>query len=71
MTCELGTEKELLKELKKIGEITEAHMLYGIYSLIAKVEVETLEELKKVIIEKIRILNSVRSIISMIIVQQI
>ncbi len=66
--CELGTEKELLKELNKIGEITEAHMIYGAYDLIVKVEAQTLPELKEVIAEKIRKLNSIRSIINMIII---
>jgi DNA-binding Lrp family transcriptional regulator len=49
-----GKEHEIFQELQKIVEITELNPLFGEYDLIAKVEVEELDMLGLVVIEKIR-----------------
>ena len=42
INTETGAMEDVLKILKKIEEIKEAHMVYGVYDIIAKVETESL-----------------------------
>lgn len=68
INAEIGAESDVLKELKGIPEVKEAHMVYGVYDIIARVETETMQELKDVISWKIRRLDKVRSTLTMIVV---
>ena len=66
INAEPGTEAEVLEALKAIPEVREAHMVYGIYDIIARVETGTSEELKNAIEWKIRRLDKVRSTATLI-----
>jgi DNA-binding Lrp family transcriptional regulator len=68
INAEIGAENEVLKELREIPEVKEAHMVYGVYDIIARVETETMQELKDIISWKIRRLDKVRSTLTMIVV---
>ena len=61
INAEVGSEDELLKELRKLNSVTEAHAVYGVYDIVAKVEAETMKELKEVITSKVRKLKTLRS----------
>ena len=65
ITSELGKEEELLKELRSIENVKEAHFVYGVYDVIVKVEAESMDKLKELITYKIRRLNYVRSTLTM------
>ena len=67
ISSEIGVESELLKELRRIENVKEAYAVYGVYDIIAKVEADTEEKLKEILTWKIRRLDKVRSIISMIV----
>ncbi len=51
----VGQEYQVLEELKKLKEVKDAHIVYGEYDIIARVEVESIKKLENVI-------KSVRSI---------
>jgi DNA-binding Lrp family transcriptional regulator len=68
INAEIGAENDVLKDLKAIQEVKEAHMVYGVYDIIARVETETMQELKDTISWKIRRLDKVRSTLTMIVV---
>ena len=68
LNTELGSEKEVMKGLKKIEEVKEAHQVYGVYDIIALIETNTKEGLKNIIHSKIRRLNNIRSTLTMIVV---
>lgn len=68
INAEIGAESEVLKGLKDIPEVKEAHMVYGVYDIIARIQTETMQELKDIISWKIRRLDKVRSILTMIVV---
>ena len=68
INAEIGAEHEVLKELKEIPEVKEAYMVYGVYDIIARVETDTMQELKDTISWKIRRLDKVRSTLTMIVV---
>ena len=52
-------EHQVYNEMLKIKEIVELHPLFGEYDLIAKVEAKDLEELGKIVVEKIRSIDGV------------
>ena len=66
LNTELGAETAVMKEMKKIVEIKEANTVYGVYDIIARIEADTMEDLKNIISWKVRRLNKVRSTITMI-----
>ncbi len=68
INAEIGAETEVLKGLKEIKEVKEAHMVYGVYDIIARIETDTMQELKDIISWKIRRLDKVRSTLTMIVV---
>jgi len=68
INAEIGSESEVLKGLKVIGEVKEAYMVYGVYDIIARIQTETMQELKDIISWKIRRLDKVRSTLTMIVV---
>lgn len=68
INAEIGAENEVLKALREVPEVKEAYMVYGVYDIIARVETETMQELKDTISWKIRRLDKVRSTLTMIVV---
>ncbi len=68
INSKIGAEAEVLSELKPIPEVREAHLVYGVYDIIAIVETSTLQELKDTISFKIRHLDKVHSTLTMIVV---
>ncbi|MBE0633770.1 Lrp/AsnC ligand binding domain-containing protein [Candidatus Bathyarchaeota archaeon] len=68
INAEIGSESEVLKGLKDIVEVKEAYMVYGVYDIIARIQTETMQELKDIISWKIRRLDKVRSTLTMIVV---
>jgi DNA-binding Lrp family transcriptional regulator len=68
INAEIGSETEVLKDLKAIPEVKEAHMVYGVYDIIARIGTETMQDLKDTISWKVRRLDKVRSTLTMIVV---
>lgn len=68
INTEIGAEEEILQELRKIPNVKEAYVVYGVYDIIAKVEAENMDKLKEIISWKIRRLDRVRSTLTMLVV---
>ena len=66
INVETGSEDEVVKQLRKISNVKESYAVYGVYDIIAKVEAETMVNLKDIITEKIRKLDTVRSTLTLI-----
>jgi DNA-binding Lrp family transcriptional regulator len=69
INVEPGAEEDLLKELRKVEGVLEAHRVYGVYDTVVKIEAESTEKLKEVLTWKIRRLPHVRSTLTMIVVE--
>jgi DNA-binding Lrp family transcriptional regulator len=61
----LGSELDVLAELKKIDGVVEAREVYGVYDVVAEVEAETEKALKDIVFAKIRTLKHVRSTLTL------
>lgn len=66
INAEIGGEQEVIKALKTIKNVKEAHLVYGVYDIVAKVEADTMDKLKEIITWNIRRLDKVRSTLTMI-----
>ncbi len=69
VNAEIGSEDEVGKELRKIANVKESYVVYGVYDIVAKVEAESMDKLKEVVTWKIRRLDKVRSTLTMIVVE--
>jgi len=69
INAEIGSEDEVLKELRKLPNVKESYVVYGVYDIVAKVEAESMDKLKEVVTWKIRRLDKVRSTLTMIVVE--
>ena len=67
---EIGEEASVMSQLKEMPNVVEVHIVYGVYDLIAKIEAEDTDSLKKIVTENLRVLEKVRSTMTMICVDQ-
>ena len=70
INTEIGAEAEVLKSLKNVEGIMEAHAVYGVYDIIAKVTADTMDKLKEIVTWNVRRLDKVRSTLTMIVVEE-
>ena len=61
INAETGTEKDVIGVLRNFKEVKEVHSVYGAYDIIARLEANTMEEIKNALSWKIRRLDKVRS----------
>ena len=67
LNAELGSETDVMNGLKMIEGVKEAHMVYGVYDIIARIEADTMEDLKDIISRNVRRISRVRSTLTMMI----
>lgn len=67
INSDLGAEDEVLKSLMGIKEVQEAHMVYGVYDIIARVETDTMQELENVVSWKVRRFDKTRGTLTMVV----
>lgn len=67
INSKVGSETTLLKDLAEIPEIKEAYTVHGLYDIIARVETDSMLELKDAVNLKIRGIEEIRSTITMIV----
>lgn len=70
INTEIGSEDEVLKELKKVEAVEEAYVVYGVYDIVAKIRADTMEKLKEIVTWSVRRLDKVRSTLTMIVVNE-
>ncbi len=56
-------EQDLMKSLKQIKELIEIKETFGEYNFVAKIESYDAERLRDIVVWKIRILDSVKSVL--------
>ncbi len=70
LNTEIGAENQVLKALKRIDGVVEAHNLWGVYDIIANVKAENMEKLKYIITNRIEKIGKINSKLTMIISEQ-
>lgn len=69
INAEIGSEDEVLKQMKTLPNVKESYVVYGVYDIVAKVSADTMDKLKEIVTWKIRRLDKVRSTLTMIVVE--
>jgi len=67
LNTEIGAENKVLKALKKIEGVKEAHCLWGVYDIIANVKADNMEKLKYIVTKRIEKIGKINSKLTMII----
>jgi len=61
----MGAENEVLKNLESIPEVREAYRVLGSYDLSARVEAETLQQMKDIVNLRVKRIYKVRTMLTM------
>jgi DNA-binding Lrp family transcriptional regulator len=67
INCELGFEKDLMEELKKLPNVSDIKCVVGVYDLVIKIFAGSESEIKE-IISRIRLMNNIKSTLTMMII---
>jgi len=66
VNAELGTEEDVIREIRKLSDVKEAYLVYGMYDIMVKVEGLSVEKVKETVNVKIRKMDKIRSTLTMI-----
>ncbi|HEX7178276.1 MAG TPA: Lrp/AsnC ligand binding domain-containing protein [Nitrososphaeraceae archaeon] len=69
INCDLGSEEEILQELRKMAGVTEVSGVYGVYDIIVKITSDTMDLLRETITWHVRRIDKVRSTLTMIVIE--
>lgn len=69
INCDLGSEEEILKEIRKLPDVKEVSGVYGVYDIIVKIQADSMDKLRETITWKIRRIDKVRSTLTMIVIE--
>ena len=69
INTELGSENNVKEKLLELPEIEEAHTVYGVYDVIAKIKVESMDTIKHIVFSKIRAMENVRGTLTTIVME--
>ena len=69
INCDLGSEDEILKELKKLPGAIEVSGVYGVYDVVVKISSDTMDKLRETITWHVRRIDKVRSTLTMIVIE--
>ena len=69
LTCDLGSEEAIIKNLEHVDSVKDVRGVYGAYDIIVKVENSEIDKLREVIMWKIRKLEHVRSTLTLMWIQ--
>jgi DNA-binding Lrp family transcriptional regulator len=69
INCDLGSEDEIIRQLKRLPEIIEVSGVYGVYDIILKVRGDTMDKLRETITWHVRRIDKVRSTLTMIVIE--
>ena len=65
INCDLGSEKQVIDEIKNLKNVKEVHGTLGSYDIIATIESKTPDKVRQTVIGKIRKLDHIRSTLTL------
>lgn len=66
INCDLGGEKPIIEELKKLDQVIEVFETVGTHDIMAKLESEHLEKIREIISRNVQKIDKVRSTVTLI-----
>ncbi len=65
ISCEVGAQESILAELKSIESVKEISGVFGSYDIIVKLGATSEEEIKDIVVSKIRNLQKIRTTLTL------
>ena len=65
INCDLGSEEQVIEELKHVSDVKDINGTFGAYDILAKIESPTVESLRETITWKIRKIDKIRSTLTL------
>jgi len=69
INTEIGSEDEVAQILSRMDGVKEVYEVYGIYDIVVKVEAQTHDALRDIVINKIRRIPKVKSTTTMLVIE--
>ena len=69
-SVESGAEDQVLTELRNVESVQEVNVSYGVYDLVAKINTDSMEQLKELVSHRLRRIDKVRSTLTLILVEE-
>ena len=66
LNCELGSEEDVIKEVRKIPGVIEVDGIYGVYDIVVKVESDSMDKLREAVTWKMRKIDNVKTTLTLI-----
>jgi DNA-binding Lrp family transcriptional regulator len=70
INVEPGSEDDVLRKIRSISIVKEAFVSYGLYDLVTRISGVTMEELKETVSHKIRLIDQVRSTLTLVLMEE-
>tara|TARA_Y100000996_G_scaffold191880_1_gene150119 strand:- start:340 stop:582 length:243 start_codon:yes stop_codon:yes gene_type:complete len=65
INCELGSEEQIISELKTLPDVQNVQGTFGAYDIIAEVSSESVDKIRETITWKIRKIEKIRSTLTL------
>ena len=69
INCDLGSEEEIIREIRKLPEAVEVSGVYGVYDIIARISSDSMDKLRETITWRVRRIDKVRSTLTMMVIE--
>ena len=69
INCDLGSEDDIIKELKKLPEVVEVSGVFGVYDIIVRIRSDSMDKLREVVTWHVRRIDKVRSTLTMMVIE--
>ena len=69
INCDLGSEDDIIKELKKLPEVVEVSGVFGVYDMIVRIRSDSMDKLREVVTWNVRRIDKVRSTLTMMVIE--
>ncbi|MGB9167581.1 MAG: Lrp/AsnC ligand binding domain-containing protein [Nitrososphaeraceae archaeon] len=69
INCDLGSEADIIKELKKLPEVIEVSGVFGVYDIIVRIRSDSMDKLREVVTWNVRRIDKVRSTLTMMVIE--
>lgn len=69
VNVESGFEDLVLEKMKKVEGVEEAYISYGVYDIVIKIRADAMDDLKKIVTNRIRQISNVRATLTLLLVK--
>ena len=69
INCNLGSEDDIIKELKKLPEVVEVSGVFGVYDIIVRIRSDSMDKLREVVTWNVRRIDKVESTLTMMVIE--